>query len=86
MRRLSAVKMFGAGHGYVCQPPFFFQSAAAAFVQRPLVRKQAFFPAGQEYGVKFQPLGRVQGDQHYLVGINVVVVVHYQTDMFHKVA
>ena len=42
------------------EPALLFEAGAALLVERALVRKQAFLPAGQEHGVEFEPLGRVQ--------------------------
>ena len=33
------------------------EAGAALIVERALVRKQAFLPAGQEHGVELEPLG-----------------------------
>ena len=62
----------------------FFQAGAALVVERALVREQAFLPAGQEHGVEFQALGRVQGHDVDGVGIGALVFVHHQRDVLQK--
>ena len=62
----------------------FLQPGAAALVERALMRKQAFLPAGQEHGVEFQPLGGMQRhDVDGLLGL-VAVAVHHQRDVFEE--
>src|SRR5664279_4624496 len=53
------------------------QPGAAALVERALMREQAFLPAGQEHGVEFQPLGRMQRhDVDRLLALGAVAVHH----------
>ena len=61
-----------------------FQPGAALVVERALVREQAFLPAGQEHGVEFQALGRVQGHDVDRVGLGALLVVHHQRDVLEK--
>src|SRR5262249_43920603 len=44
----------------VSEAAFLLEAGAALIVERALVGKQAFFPAGQEHGVELESLGRVQ--------------------------
>ena len=66
------------------EPALLFQPGAALIVERALVRKQAFLPAGQKHGVEFQPLGRVQGHNIDGVGLGGLLVVHDQRDVLQK--
>ena len=60
------------------------QPGAAALVERALMRKQAFLPAGQEHGVEFQPLGGVQRhDVDRLLALGAVAV-HHQRDVLEE--
>ena len=61
----------GAGDADIGEAAFFLEAGAAAFVQRALVREEAFLPAGQEDGVEFEALGRVQ--RHDRDGVEVLV-------------
>ena len=62
----------------------FLEARAAALVERALMRKQAFLPAGQEHGVEFQPLGGMQRhDVDGLLGLRAVAV-HHQRDVLEE--
>ena len=60
------------------------EAGAALVVERALVRKQAFLPAGQEHGVEFEALGRVQRHDVDRVGVGALLVVHHQRDVLEK--
>ena len=63
---------------------FLLQPVAAALVERALMRKQAFLPAGQEYGVELQPLGGMQRhDVDGLLGL-AAIDIHYQRDVLEE--
>src|SRR6185437_11964864 len=47
-----------AGQADMRQAALLLEAGAAALVERALVGEQAFLPAGQEYGVEFESLGR----------------------------
>ena len=66
------------------EPALLFEAGAALVVERALVRKQALLPAGQEHGVEFEPLGRVQGHDVDGVGLGALLVVHHQRDVLEK--
>ena len=66
------------------EPALLFQPGAALLVERALVREQALLPAGQEHGVEFQTLGRVQGHDVDGVGLGALLVVHHQRDVLEK--
>ncbi len=66
------------------EPALFLQPGAALIVERALVRKQAFLPAGQEHGIEFEPLGRMQGHDVDRVGLGRLLVVHHQQDVSRK--
>ena len=88
MRRLVAKKIFAAlaraREPDMREPALFLQAGAAGLVERALMRKQAFLPAGQEHGVEFQPLGGMQ--RHDVDGVVVAfaVAVHHQRNMFEE--
>ena len=73
MRRLETNQMWqrrlGAREADIGEAAFFLEARAAAFVERALVRKQAFLPAGQEDGLEFEALGRMQ--RHDRDGVEV---------------
>ncbi len=48
--------------------------------------KEALFPAGQEDGVEFQPLGRMQRHDRHGVHVGILLGVHDQRDVFEKTA
>ena len=74
----------GAGDADIGEAAFFLQAGLALFIQRPLVRKQAFLPAGQEHGAELKPLGGMEGhDADLVIGV-AAVAVHHQGDMFEK--
>ena len=76
----------GAGEADIGEAAFFLQPRSATFVQRALVGKQAFFPAGEEDGLEFQTLRRMQ--RHDVDGIQVLVLlrIHDEGDMFEEAA
>ena len=60
------------------QPPLLFEAGAAGLVEAPLMRQQPFVPAGQEHGVEFEPLGRMERHQADAVGALFGLRVHHQ--------
>ena len=88
MRRLVAKIDFRAlarpREADVGEAAFLLQAGAALLVERALVREQAFLPAGQEHGVEFEALGRVQRHDVDGVGVGALVGVHHQRDVFEE--
>ena len=74
----------GAGQADMGEAALLFQSGAALFVERALARKQALLPAGQEYVVEFESLGRMQRHQRHRILFGAAVAVHHQRDMFEE--
>ena len=60
------------------------QPGAAALVHRPLVRKEPVFPAGQEDGLEFQPLCRMQRHDVDGIELGILLGVHDQRDMLQE--
>ena len=58
------------------EPPLFLEAGASALIQRALMGKKPFLPAGQEHGLEFQPLGRMQRHDGDSVMIGVVFGIH----------
>ena len=54
-----------------------FQAGAAALVERALVREQDFLPAGQEHGLEFEALGRMQRHDVDGVELRILLGVHH---------
>ena len=76
----------GACNCDIGQPAFFLEACKAALVDGALAREYAFFPAGQEDVVEFQPLGGVHGHYGDLLAIAGPFIVHYQADMLEEIA
>ena len=74
----------GAGDADMGEAAFFLEPGAALFVERALMRKQPFLPAGQEHGVEFQALGGMQRHHRHRVFVAAAVAVHHQRDMFEE--
>ena len=76
--------LLGARQSDIGEAAFFFEARAAAFIQRALVREEAFFPAGKDDRLEFKALGRVQ--RHDVDGIEVFVLlgIHDQRDVFEE--
>ena len=66
------------------EPPLFLEAGASGFVQAALMGQEPFVPAGQEHGVKFQPLGGVQRHQVDAVRPFLGGGVHHQRYVLHK--
>lgn len=79
-------ELLGAGDADISQTTFFLQTGATAFVQRPLVGKQAFFPTGQEDGVEFQTLGGMQRHDGDGIQLGILFRIHNQGDVTYKAA
>ena len=73
-----------AGQADISQTALFFQGGRTAFIQRPLVREQPFFPTRQKDRVEFKSLGPVQGHQGHFFFRRRFFVLHDQRDMFQK--
>ena len=85
MRRLAAKLMRARAlrprQADIGQPPFLLQPLGAFLVHRALRGEQPFLPAGQEHGVEFQPLGRVQRHQvDAVAGVAVLFQLHHQAE------
>ncbi len=76
--------LLGAGQADIGEAALFLEAGAAAFVERALVRKEAFLPAGQEHGLELQALGRMQRHDVDGVELGVLLGVHDQRDMFEE--
>ena len=66
------------------QPPLLFEPRAAGIVEAALMREQPFVPAGQEHGVEFEPLGRMQRHQADALGAFFGLRIHHQRHMLEE--
>ncbi len=65
------------------QAPLLLEPGAALVVERALVRKQAFLPARQKYGVEFEPLGGMQRHDRHRLAL-ALLGVHHQRNVLEE--
>src|SRR3546814_9316426 len=70
---IDARALAGAGDRDIGEAAFLLEAGGAAFVHRPLRRKDAVLPAREEDMVEFKAFGGV--DRHYRAGLGLVVIV-----------
>ena len=74
----------GAGDADIGEPTFLFEADLAVFIEGPLVGEETVFPAGQEDGVEFKTLGRVQRHDRDGVLAFAAIAVHDQRNVFEE--
>src|SRR3977135_1050611 len=74
----------GWGRPRMGESALLLEAGAALVVERALVRDEAFLPAGQEYGVELEPLGRVHGHDPDGFAAFAPVGVHDKRDVLEE--